>query len=157
MMVCRLYNAKPLSEPMLTDFQRDHQKSCSSIKFPWFKYFIQRNTFHWSTVPLQFFFNFFVWSMAHVSGLVQERRNSIANALELRFSCTNPLMSASTYPPSNHPQNFHSSLFRQIIQTIYVWLWIYAYCMRLQEWFNFRPWWPNNVTLVMPNVSTMLA
>ena len=24
-------------------------------------------------------------------GLVQERRNSIANALELRLSCTNPL------------------------------------------------------------------
>ena len=28
----------------------------------------------------------------HVNGLVQERRNSIANALELRLSCTNPLM-----------------------------------------------------------------
>ena len=26
----------------------------------------------------------------HVDGLVQERRNSIANALELRLSCTNP-------------------------------------------------------------------
>ena len=25
----------------------------------------------------------------HVDGLVQERRNSIANALELRLSCTN--------------------------------------------------------------------
>ena len=29
---------------------------------------------------------------AHVDGLVQERRNSIANALELRLSCTNPTM-----------------------------------------------------------------
>ena len=27
----------------------------------------------------------------HVDGLVQERRNSIANTLELRLSCTNPL------------------------------------------------------------------
>ena len=27
---------------------------------------------------------------AHISGLVQERHNSIANALELRLSCTNP-------------------------------------------------------------------
>ena len=25
-----------------------------------------------------------------IDGLVQERRNSIANALELRLSCTNP-------------------------------------------------------------------
>ena len=28
----------------------------------------------------------------HVDGLMQERRNSIANALELRLSCTNPSM-----------------------------------------------------------------
>ena len=28
----------------------------------------------------------------HFDGLVQERRNSIANALELRLSCTNPLI-----------------------------------------------------------------
>ena len=26
----------------------------------------------------------------HIDGLMQERRNSIANALELGFSCTNP-------------------------------------------------------------------
>ena len=26
----------------------------------------------------------------HIHGLVQERRNSIANALELRLSCTHP-------------------------------------------------------------------
>ena len=26
----------------------------------------------------------------HFDGLMQERRNSIANALELRLSCTNP-------------------------------------------------------------------
>ena len=28
--------------------------------------------------------------MLDIHGLVQERRNSIANALELRLSCTNP-------------------------------------------------------------------
>ena len=33
-------------------------------------------------------------SSSHIDGLVQERRNSIANALELRLSCTSP----STYP-----------------------------------------------------------
>ena len=27
---------------------------------------------------------------SYIDGLVQERRNSIANALELRLSCTNP-------------------------------------------------------------------
>ena len=31
-----------------------------------------------------------VRSQQYIDGLVQERRNSIANALELRFSCTNP-------------------------------------------------------------------
>ena len=30
---------------------------------------------------------------AHIDRLVQERRNSIANALELRLSCTNPSIS----------------------------------------------------------------
>ena len=30
---------------------------------------------------------------AYIDGLVQERRNSIANALELRLSCTNPSIS----------------------------------------------------------------
>ena len=29
----------------------------------------------------------------HVDGLMQERRNSIANALELRLSCINPSIS----------------------------------------------------------------
>ena len=29
-------------------------------------------------------------TIGHIDGLVQERRNSIANALELRLPCTNP-------------------------------------------------------------------
>ena len=29
-------------------------------------------------------------SNRHIDGLMQERRNSVTNALELRFSCTNP-------------------------------------------------------------------
>ena len=36
----------------------------------------------------------------HIDGLVQERRNSIANALELRLSCTNPSMH----------RNFHNKI-----------------------------------------------
>ena len=33
------------------------------------------------------------WSLQYIDGLVQGRRNSIANTLELRLSCTNPLTS----------------------------------------------------------------
>ena len=32
---------------------------------------------------------------SYIDGLVQERRNSIANALELRLSCTNPSIRSS--------------------------------------------------------------
>ena len=36
-----------------------------------------------------------IWAnVSHIDGLVQERRNSCANALDLRFPCTNP----SIYP-----------------------------------------------------------
>ena len=31
-----------------------------------------------------------IHNTAHIDGLVQERRNTIANALQLRLSCTNP-------------------------------------------------------------------
>ena len=36
-------------------------------------------------------------SVDHTDGLMQERRNSIANALELRLSCINPLMLAVVF------------------------------------------------------------
>ena len=35
---------------------------------------------------------------SHIDGLVQERRNSIANALELRLSCTNPSIWGTSSP-----------------------------------------------------------
>ena len=34
-----------------------------------------------------------IHSEDHSDGLVQERRNAIANALELRLSCINPMVS----------------------------------------------------------------
>ena len=34
----------------------------------------------------------------HIAGLVQERRNCIANALELRLSCMNPVIFTSKWP-----------------------------------------------------------
>ena len=37
------------------------------------------------------------WHNHHIDGLVQERRNSIANALELHFSCTNPSISPKVF------------------------------------------------------------
>ena len=51
---------------------------------------IFRNRLQWNWTfrnRLQWIFN-----QNTVSGLTQERRNSIANALELRLSCTNPSM-----------------------------------------------------------------
>ena len=40
----------------------------------------------------------------NIDGLVQERRNSIASALELRLSCTNPSISCSKQPCLVRPQ-----------------------------------------------------
>ena len=39
----------------------------------------------------------FMQACAHIDGLLQERRNSSANALELRLSCPNPLNYVDTY------------------------------------------------------------
>ena len=36
------------------------------------------------------YYDFTYFSALHIDGLVQERHNSIANALELRLSCINP-------------------------------------------------------------------
>ena len=35
-----------------------------------------------------------LWWSVHIDGFVQERRNSIVTALELRLSCTNPSICA---------------------------------------------------------------
>ena len=42
------------------------------------------------------------FSCSHVNGLVQERRNSIANALELPLSCTNPSIFEQDMFHTNH-------------------------------------------------------
>ena len=42
----------------------------------------------------------------HIDGLVQERRNSIAYALELRLPCTNPSMSSSMLQYKDHLSRF---------------------------------------------------
>ena len=77
-----------------------------NISFPYYiyEYFIsprQRCSYSYYKTKMYdhfcrtFFFSYYTTLMhAHdyVDGLVQERRNSIANALGLRLSCTNPSM-----------------------------------------------------------------
>ena len=41
------------------------------------------------------------WRLWWFDGLVQERRNSIANAMELRLSCTNPSICTLFQDPSS--------------------------------------------------------
>ena len=59
----------------------------------------------------------------YIDGLMQERSNSIANALELRLSCTNP----SIWPHPVHPKNYiHVSLIALVFLVI-VYRCIYSY------------------------------
>ena len=67
------------------------------------KYFFLLHTYIWDNIfKLNKFHAIFLASLVNfskstiritseIAGLVQERHNSIANAMELRFSCTNPL------------------------------------------------------------------
>ena len=48
---------------------------------------------HWWILPQRASYTPSI-SIHHINGLVQERRNSIANAMELRLSCTNPSTSS---------------------------------------------------------------
>ena len=60
--------------------------------------FGKERVFSWQGTAGYFFFFFFSmkqhFDFLHqdIDGLVQERRNSVANTLELRFCCTNPLI-----------------------------------------------------------------
>ena len=49
----------------------------------------------------------------HINGLAQEKRNSIANALELRLSYTNP----SILRPEQYGQYFADDVFKYILWT----------------------------------------
>ena len=59
-----------------------HCSWCPTVMSIWLEHFIavvRTPWYHWK-------------AQGHVDGLVQDRRKSIANALELRLSCTNPSM-----------------------------------------------------------------
>ena len=49
----------------------------------------------------------------YIYGLMQERLNSIANALELRLSCTNPSIYASLNVPKDLPTSVYLPLDNQ--------------------------------------------
>ena len=66
----------------------------------------------------------------HINGLVQERRNSIASALELPLSCTNPpiwhcggpkLFGCSVLLPADYITEFSYSMVKHSMITIHVW------------------------------------
>ena len=44
---------------------------------------------------ISLFIYLFQYFLGYINGLVQKRRNSIANALELHLSCTNPAISTA--------------------------------------------------------------
>ena len=52
-------------------------------------YNMYRN-FNWSVMSRDLFTEEMLVAQISIDGLVQERRNAIANALVLRLSCTNP-------------------------------------------------------------------
>ena len=49
----------------------------------------------------------------HLDGLVQERRNSTANALELRLSCTKPSIYSSTGATELFMRRIYSQYFQR--------------------------------------------
>ena len=91
------------------------------------------------------------YSKLHIDGLVQERRNSIANTLELSLSCTNPSISGR-FIITKHTDDCHSDS----LQSLQWWrvshldiLWVSGYFMKKKN----NPimesqypccWWPGN-------------
>ena len=79
-----------------------HHMSIMALKIPENLMIFFSNTCYVTTMKNQSSTSLFIcgWHLSHFDGLVQERRNSIANALELRLSCTNP----STYSGLHIPR-----------------------------------------------------
>ena len=95
MMSCDLFDANPLYEPLLHYCQLDIESTFIQIvlKIPtlWFKKMhLEMSSGKWW--PLYLWLNVLINMLFSkcINGLVQERCKSIANALELRLSCTNP-------------------------------------------------------------------
>ena len=78
-----------------------HHISIMAMKIPENLMIFFSNTCYLTTKKNQSSTSLFLceWHLPHFNGLVQDRRNSIANALELHLSCPYP----STYPGLNIP------------------------------------------------------
>ena len=84
---------------------------------------------HWSYCSLALSQRCILKTIQHIDGLMQERRNPIANTLELRLSCTNPSICAScdVFMPPDAPilqqssahNNWHVLLSRSIWPALY--------------------------------------
>ena len=55
----------------------------------------------------------------HIDGLVQERRNSIALAMELRLSCTNPSIYSGHFAPKDSPRTTHSASMKSELWDVF--------------------------------------
>ena len=83
----------------------------------------------------------------YIDGLVQERRNSIANALELRLSCTNRAISESYLACLiPHGVYFLETKFQ------HVWLIGITYEWLFQKWQPANLTWQINLHTLIPSV-----
>ena len=91
-----------------------------------------------------------------INGLVQERRNSIANALELRLSCTNPSICSIRYShfflafTETTPRIFYLDFINCFIYTVL------AYEVHVAQWQHmsaYISWWCYDIEMLF----TLLA
>ena len=87
-----------------------------------------------------------IYRLCHLDGLVQERCNSIANALELRLSCTNPLIwgkqplsLASTHTKAILGQYFSSHL-EGLVTVMSSNICFNSSCLKFPRLTNTLPW-----------------
>ena len=75
--------------------ERDRGRAdCRFVPSQWETALLCNDVSHWLGVSLESALLMVVWQLPYIDGLVQERRNSSALALELRLSCTKPSISA---------------------------------------------------------------
>ena len=72
-----------------------------------------------------------------LNGLVQERHDSGALAMELRLSCTNPSL------PENDWNWWFPTIIWKSIHSIQFILAVYTSLVSVQNWLAFQPHWPN--------------
>ena len=89
----------------------------------------------------------------YINGLVQERHNSIANALELRLSCTNPSIWGRTGMHSVHCYQWYLSILPVKTRENAQKLW-HVYCGTVFSWIHLVE---ENVTYIYMSMTVSLA